>query len=146
VASVPTETVDILNKTMIPDSDLYDLACRLKNICGVAHTLPAPVTPLKVGDKQKFWVNNQDTQENFQVDTTLRYITAHSYFWLEDGVDAKNQDIKALMDAFENKIYPTDRQFFGSEWTPGIDSDPHIYVLYVRGLGQSVGGYYSTAG
>jgi len=144
VASVPTETVDTLNKTMIPDSDLYDLACRLKNICGVPHTLPAPVTPFKVGDKHKFWVNNQDTQENFQVDTTLRYITAHSYFWLEDDVDAKNQDIKALMDAFENKIYPTDRQFFGSEWTPGIDSDPHIYVLYVRGLGQSVGGYYST--
>jgi immune inhibitor A len=48
------------------------------------------------------------------------------------------------MDAFENKIYPTDRRFFGSEWTPGVDNDPHIYVLYVRGVGASTGGYFST--
>ncbi len=144
VASIPTETVATLGKTVIPDSNLYDLACRLKNICGVPHTLPAPATPFKVGDNQKFWISNEDTQENFKVDTTLKYITPHSYFWLEDGVDAKDQDIKALMDTFENKIYPTDREFFGSEWTPGVDNDPHIYVLYVRGVGQSVGGYYST--
>ncbi len=143
-ASVPTETADTLGRTIVPDSDLYDLACRIKNICGVAHSLHAPANPFKVGDKQKFWVNNQDTQANFQVDTTLRYITPHSYFWSEDGVDAKDQDIKALMDTFENKIYPTDRQFFGTEWTPGVDNDPHVYVLYVRDVGQSVGGYFSS--
>ena len=78
------------------------------------------------------------------MNTSLRYITPHSYFWLQDGVDAKDSDIKALMDTFENKIYPTDREFFGSEWTPGVDNDPHIYVLYVRGVGQSTGGYFST--
>ena len=53
-----------------------------------------------------------------------------------------SRDIKALMDAFENKIYPTDREFFGSEWTPGVDDDPHIYVLYTGGLGSTVAGYY----
>jgi len=46
------------------------------------------------------------------------------------------------MDAFENKIYPTDREFFGSEWTPGVDDDPHIYILYTSGLGANVGGYF----
>jgi immune inhibitor A len=48
------------------------------------------------------------------------------------------------MNTFEDKIYPTDRRFFGSEWTPGVDNDPHIYVLYVRGVGASTAGYYST--
>ncbi len=144
VDSISKETEDTLRTTVVPDSDLYDLACRLKNICNVPHTLPAPAKPFKVGDKQKFWINNSDTQKNFQVDCTLRYITPHSYFWLEDGVDANDSDIKALMDTFENKIYPTDREFFGSEWTPGVDNDPHIYVLYVRGVGQSTGGYFST--
>ena len=144
VDSISKDTETALLKTIIPDSDLYDLACRLKNICNVSHSLPAPATPFKVGDQKKFWVSNGDTSQNFQVNTTLRYITPHSYFWLEEGVDAKDSEIKALMDTFENKIYPTDRQFFGSEWTPGVDSDPHIYVLYVRGVGNSVGGYFST--
>ena len=138
------EAENTLKQTVLPDSDLYDLACRLRNACGVSHTLPAPATPFKVGDKQKFWVQNSDTSSNFQVDAGLRYITAHSYFWIQDGVDAKDADIKALMDTFEQKIYPTDREFFGSEWTPGVDNDPHIYVLYVRGVGQSTGGYFST--
>ena len=54
-------------------------------------------------------------------------------------------EMKALMDAFENKIYPTNREFFGSEWSPGIDGDEHIYILYARGLGSSIAGYFSSA-
>ncbi len=144
VDSIPTDTQDVLSQAVVPDSDLYSLACRLKNICDVSHTLPAPATAFKVGDQQKFWLMNSDTIENFQVVTTLRYITPHSYFWLEQGIDADAKDIRLLMDTFEKKIYPTDREFFGSEWTPGVDNDPHIYVLYVRGVGQSTGGYFST--
>ena len=144
VDTVSTETEDTLKNVIVPASDLYGLACRLKNICNVPNTVPAPATPFKTGDTKKFWISNTDTSKNFQVDTTLKYITPHSYFWLQDGIDAKDSEIKALMDTFESKIYPTDREFFGSEWTPGVDNDPHIYVLYVRGVGQSTGGYFST--
>ena len=49
------------------------------------------------------------------------------------------------MDTFENKIYPTDREFFGSEWTPGVDSDPHIYVIYASGLGSGIAGFYNSS-
>ena len=70
----------------------------------------------------------------------MRYVTPHSYFWVDDCVQYNQQDVKNLMDAFENKIYPTDREFFGSEWTPGVDDDPHIYILYPNGLGATVGG------
>ncbi|MFN2121757.1 MAG: hypothetical protein ACK2T0_15350 [Anaerolineales bacterium] len=142
--SIPAGTEELLKSTVVPDNDPYELACRLQGVCNVPETLPAPSKPYQVGDRRKFWIENSDTSENFQVETTLRYITPHSYFWAEDGVQARDADIAALMNTFEDKIYPTDRRFFGSEWTPGVDNDPHIYVLYVRGVGASTAGYYST--
>ncbi|HNO85557.1 MAG TPA: immune inhibitor A, partial [Anaerolineales bacterium] len=83
--------------------------------------------------------------ENTEVQATLRYVTPHVYFWVQDGVSYDDGEMKALMDAFENKIYPTNREFFGSEWSPGIDGDEHIYILYARGLGSSIAGYFSSA-
>ena len=53
-------------------------------------------------------------------------------------------DMKKLMDTFESQIYPKDREFFGSEWTPGIDGDEHIYVVYADGLGASTAGYFNS--
>lgn len=48
--------------------------------------------------------------------TTLQYMTAHVYFWVQNGVCLYDtQEMKALIDTFENKIYPTNREFFGSE-------------------------------
>ncbi len=144
IQSVPTDTAQLLSQTTVPDRDLYDLACRLKDVCGVSHTVPPPASPLQVGDRVKFWVMNTDTSAHFQVTATLRYITSHSYFWVADGIQAADKDIAALMNTFEDKIYPTDREFFGSEWTPGVDGDPHIYVLFARGIGQSTAGYFSA--
>jgi immune inhibitor A len=142
--SIPPGTEELLKSTVVPANDPYELACRLQGLCNVPETLPAPSKAYQVGDRREFWIENSDTSRNFQVGATLRYITPHSYFWVEDGVPAKDADIAALMDTFEDKIYPTDRRFFGSEWTPGVDNDPHIYVLYVRGIGASTAGYYST--
>jgi hypothetical protein len=137
------ETAETLAAVVVPDMDPYALACRLKSICGVSTTLPAPAKPYAVGDTRKFWIQNQDTIEHFQVDVTLRYVTPHSYFWVGSDVDADDDEIAALMTTFEEEIYPTNRRFFGSEWSPGVDQDPHINVLYVGGVGNSTGGYYS---
>jgi hypothetical protein len=57
-------------------------------------------------------------------------------------VEVEQSEMAALMDAFENQMYPTNRAFFGSEWTPGVDEDPHIYILYARGLGMYTLGYF----
>lgn len=142
---VSNATLKLLEQTDVPIGDVRALACHLKGKCNIPETVASSPTPHAVGDTQKFWVGNQDTNENFQVDATLHYITPHIYFWVENGVDFDQGEMKKLADTFENKIYPTDREFFGSEWTPGIDADPHIYILYARGLGGSVGGYFSSA-
>jgi immune inhibitor A len=141
--SVSTETLDTLGQTLVPENDPYELACRLKATCDVSKTVQGK--SYKVGDKEKFWVTYADTGEHHQIEATLLYITPHSYFWAEDGADVNQNDMKALMDTFENKIYPTDREFFGSEWTPGVDNDPHIYVIYASGLGTNIAGYYNSS-
>ncbi len=73
----------------------------------------------------------------------MRYATPHVYFWIQSGVRYQEAELIDLVDLFEKEIYPKNREFFGSEWTPGIDHDPHLYILYVRGVG-GIGGYFSA--
>ncbi len=141
---IPTGTLQLLKQTNIPGDNLAELACRFKAVCGISPTLAPPSEPISLGTQETFWALNSDTNSNFQVQATLRYITPHSYFWIADSLHYNLSTIKKLMDAFENKIYPTDREFFGSEWSPGVDGDPHIYVLYTGGLGGSVAGAFSS--
>ncbi len=141
--TVPATTLNTLEQVVVPPNDPADLARRLKGIPEIPETVPSG--PFAVGDNKKFWVSNVNTHKNFQVNATLRYLTEHSYFWIEDGVKYNKNELKALAEAFETKIYPTNREFFGSEWTPGIDGDPHIYILYARKLGRGLAGYFSSA-
>lgn len=141
--TISTETLETLSNTIVPENDLRDLTCRLKSICDIPEVMATSASPRAIGDKDKFWVSNQDTTENVQVNATLQYVTPHSYFWIQDGVEYDASQMKKLAETFENQIYPTDREFFGSEWEPGIDGDPHIYLLYAKGLGSNVAGYFS---
>ena len=109
----------------------------------VPTTYPAPDVPLQIGDRQVFWVLNTDTSQPFQASAILRTITDHLYFWIQEGVAYNQDDLLSLAETFEKQIYPTNRAFFGSEWTPGVDSDPHLYVLYVQDLGSSTAGLFS---
>lgn len=143
-ASDPKTTLKILSDTLVPINDPADLAKRLEGKGDIPPTLPPPSVPLQVGDRQSFWVLDTDTNENFRVDATLRYITDHAYFWIENNVDNNPRHLRTLAETFENKIYPTNREFFGSEWSPGVDSDVHLYILYAGGLGSNLAGYFSS--
>lgn len=143
VDDISRETIETLSEAQVPENDPYELACRLESICNVSQTVPAK--SYQVGDKERFWILNSDTNEHTQITATLRYITPHSYFWVEDGTPVNERDMKALMDTFEEKIYPTDREFFGSEANPGVDEDPHIYVIYANSIGHNIAGYFSSS-
>lgn len=139
------ETLDTLESEVVPINDPRALAERLEGKSDIPDTMEGLKSPLKVGDKQTFWASNVDTNDNFKVEATLQYVTDHLYFWIEDGVDFNKNDLAQLSETFEKKIYPTDREFFGGEWSPGIDNDVHLYVLYATGLGDSIAGYFSSA-
>ena len=139
------ETLHILQEEIVPINDPIDLAERLGGKSNIPETLPDPDAPYSVGASKVFWVTNVDTNENFQVTTTLRYLGDNVYIWIENGVDYDQSALTELGDTFDDHIYPTNREFFGREWKPGVDADPHIYIVYAGGLGQSLAGYFSSA-
>lgn len=144
LGSIPTDTLTSLENTIVPNNDMPAIACRLLAKCNIPATLPPPNSPFKVGDQATFWVSNMDTNQNTQIVARLCSIREHVYFWVEEGVHYNSSDLEELTSTFENKIYPTTRAFFGSEWTPGVDGDPHIYIVYATGLGSSIAGYFSS--
>ena len=145
VVEIDSETLDTLDSEEIPNADLIELARRLGGVTDeIPEMLDPPSAPLQVGARQLFHASNQDTNEQFDVNATLRYVTDHAYFWIGDGAQYDEAELERLAETFENRIYPTTREFFGSEPNPGIDGDPHIYILYANGLGFGIAGYFSS--
>lgn len=139
------EVLSIIRESVPPENDLYDLAKRLEGKLNIPEVIESQAAIYDLGSEQEFWVSNIVTNENYRITAKLQYITDHAYFWVQDGISFEYDDIQQLTETFEIEIYDTTREFFGSEWTPGIDNDPHIFILYVSGLGGNLAGYFSSA-
>jgi immune inhibitor A len=139
------DTLTLLENELVPLNDPIDLARRLEGKQDIPLARQDQPPSYSLGAEESFWVSNTDTNETFQIWANLRFASAHLYFWIENGVEYDEQALQSLGQAFESEIYPTNRELFGSEWTPGVDNDPHLYVVFARGLGSSVGGYYSSS-
>jgi len=142
VESISSDTLETLLAADVPENDPYELACRLKQICDVPKIVPGK--SYQVGDTELFWILDQSTVTYNQVPAQLIYVTPHAYFWAEQNQDVSQSDVKQLMDTFEEKTYPTNREFFGSEWIPGVDGDEHIYIILTGAAGPNVGGLFNS--
>jgi immune inhibitor A len=99
----------------------------------------------KVGDEQTFWVVNPDQSGGYhQIRARLAVVTSHLYMYVEKGARVSDAALAEAAHTFETKTYPTDRQYFGSQWFPGPDDDPHITILNASYLGEFLGGYFSS--
>jgi hypothetical protein len=131
---------------MVPERDPRRLAQQFKDPGQIIPKVVNDAPPdYQLGDEEVFWVANLDRDENFQITAQLRYITPHLYVWVQEGYDVDQEDLERSADRFENQTYPINRRFFGSEWSPGVDNDPHLHILHAGGLGRSVAGYFSGA-
>ncbi len=139
------QTLEQLGTTIVPINEPIELVERLRGLSDIPSILATSAEPVEVGTVSTFWVANVDTIENFQIDAEMVYATPHVYFWIESGVKYELDEVQALVDDFEERSYPTVRSFFGPEWSPGIDGDEHLYIMYARNLGSTVGGYFSAA-
>ncbi|MFL7792108.1 MAG: hypothetical protein AB8I69_08215 [Anaerolineae bacterium] len=141
------ETELLLETTVVPVRDLHDLAIRLRGVSpDTSRTVnPAGSPDYPLGTRRLFHASNVDTDEDFDLYAILEYKTDHVYMWVEEGVPFDQDDLAAAADLFEEHTYVTNQAFFGSEWSPGVDNDPHLSILHARGLGSSVAGYYSSA-
>jgi hypothetical protein len=139
-------TEQLLLETNLPVRDQRLLAMRLKHagreVPEIAKTTPLPY---QLGDTDTFWVidNSQIPPRQFQAKARLIYITAHSYWWVEDGFDVQAADLQRSAEQFENHTYPTNRAFFGSEWSPGVDSEVRLHIF--MGNVPGVAGLFSAS-
>jgi hypothetical protein len=138
------EMLQELSQTIVPLADQVDLAERLLGLEDLPRILATSAEPVPLGSIEEFWVSNSDIDEYFPVSAEMVYATDHVYFWIEQGVDYNLQEVEALVDDFEYNTYPVTREFFGSEWRPGIDGDEHLYILVSNGLGVTTAGYYGS--
>lgn len=136
-------TVDALEAAVVPASDPTELAQRFR---GAGEIPPPPTTaqPRQVGDQEKFWIINSETDEEFQIDATLHVVGEHIYMWVENGAPVRDADLQALADAFDSKIYNGVRKLWGGESSPGIDGDTRLYGLFAYNLGTGILAYFAS--
>src|SRR3989344_3610276 len=106
-----------------------------------------------LGQNEKFFIDSSyDADSGTSAGATLRYISGHAYFYVQDKYwdalsqelkSTRTEDIRALAAEFDSVIYPRMISFFGSEPNPGIDNDSKITILLTR-LVPSAGGYFDT--
>ena len=149
--NLPSDISDIARRNLInlsaveiPVRDPVDLAYRLRGKTLGENVKNQEDSLLELGQRREFWVSNSDTNQYFQIYATLKVISDHAYFWVADNVQFNQDKLEGLAKVFDEKIYPNTRDFFGSEWTPGIDNDERIYVLFAKGIGSMVAGYFSS--
>ena len=139
---IERQTARALESATLPERDLLDLAQRLQGLPkDIDWQPPANPPGYEVGDQLDFWVHDIGSNTYFTSTATLRYATPHAFWWVENGYEIPEKDLKRSAETFENRTYPTNHEHFGSEWSPGVDGDPHVYIYL--GDVPGVGGYYS---
>ncbi len=134
-------SLQALNDTIVPARDPYSLTARLKlkGVGNLAHTTDRPPGNYPVGHKDVFNISDIQNRNYYTITATVKRVTEHAYWYAQDRESVNMVALSNLSDTFEKHIYPTDRSVFGSEWTPGVDNDPRITVLFapLRGAGGS---------
>ena len=144
--SAPQAMADRLLTAPLPGREPLDLAVRLR---GVSPSTPmiAPVspTPLVAGFTDTFWILDQRTAQLFQAPATLRLVTEHAYWFIENDLADRvlAADLQSSAAVFETRTYPLIHRYFGSEPKPSVDRDGHIVFLLANVPG--VAAYFSSA-
>ena len=124
-----------------PDRDLFRLTKELVPGTGKISRIVTSDTPkYKKGRTDTFWLVDLVELETYQSEFELVLVTPHAYWYVENKLDISLSEIERSATVFEDDIYPVLTAIFGSEWSPGIDNDPHLNVLNAS-LG-GVAGYY----
>ena len=71
---------------------------------------------------------------------TLRSVSEHAYFFIEDGTDVAAGEVADAVRAFEDEVWPAIVGVFGPPPSPGVDGDPRLVLLHAD-LGSAVAGY-----
>jgi len=135
-------TIEVLSNVEVPIADLPDIAERLLGLEDIPRVLSQNAEPIDLGTVQDFWILDTDRNESHLIEATLVFAGEIVYFWVDSRVQVNLEDVERIVTRFEEESYPTVRSLIGNEWNPGVDGDPHLYMLYTSGLGSSVAGLF----
>lgn len=115
--------------------------------CGGGGGGSSAPTPLGEGS---FWAVNFTNDSFYVVNATKVKDGVHCHIYVENGQRVDSAAIDAIINQFDNFIYPDDIAAFGTEPNPGIDSDSKINILllnvndgFIAGTSKSfVAGYF----
>jgi immune inhibitor A len=126
----------------IPASDPIDLARRLLHL-DAPQTVNLTPPVYRVGQEATFWVEATAANQSdaTTVAATLRYVGAHAYFYLQNGVTLSDAKLAQAGQDFDTIVYPLVVADVGPPSIPGIDDDPRITIL-VADL-KGMGGYFT---
>lgn len=86
----------------------------------------------EIGDVRKFnaidFSSNQATKE---ITARTERVGVHAYFYVDTSQSFNGERLDAVLDLFDNQIYKTNTDVFGSEVKPGIDGDDRITILFL---------------
>jgi immune inhibitor A len=135
-----------LAETPTTNTDYWQLHGQLVSRTGRPEIRAAVQEPphYQVGEVHVFWIGDEERHEYWQTDAELTIMTAHAYLYVSQGAEFSLEELQRAAELFESQIYPTNRRYFGSEWTPGIDSDPRITILVTDQLPDGIAGYFSS--
>ena len=105
-----------------PDRDLYELARAL--VLKTTESISPVVNPNPVsyaeGRRDTFQLTDLLGVRSYTSQATLRLVSPHAYWYVEDGVNVSQTALVASARTFEEEIYPRVTAVFGTEWTPGV--------------------------
>ncbi|MCS7054968.1 MAG: immune inhibitor A [Thermoflexales bacterium] len=149
MAGLPDDPIEIITAATLPREDLAELAMRFKGVSPKQAEVSCPTLApgYEVGATRMFTLTNADTDEMFQIEARLEQKGDHVYMWVQSAptpVSLDQDKLRRAVEIFDRQIYPRTRAFFGSEDVPGVDCDPRVHVVHAVGLGQTIGGYFSS--
>ncbi|MEK6208383.1 MAG: hypothetical protein AABM32_12155 [Chloroflexota bacterium] len=158
VPSTPTPiaspTLDPLDMTAallaksLPYANGFELNRTVRGRSGVPANgfEPVRMTPPveDIGTSRDFWTFDFAAKKYVRTTATLRLITEHAKWWAANNANVDMNGLRATATTFEGKTYPTSRGLYGEEWSPGIDADPRINLLFAR-LPGAAAGYFGGA-
>ncbi|MGW8144798.1 MAG: hypothetical protein ACWGN2_10410, partial [Anaerolineales bacterium] len=78
----------------------------------------------EVNYSEKFTTSVRPQSDRYKEFTAqVRHISENAVWWKASGSRARDADIIALAERFEEVVIPIDHLAFGREWSPGIDKD-----------------------
>ncbi len=107
------------------NTDYWQLYGLLEAETGEAAVRGAVQDPpqLTVGDRQTFWMGDEEEQRYWQTEAELTIRTEHADLYVSHAASVDMEILREAAELFDSQIYPTNRRTFGHEWSPGIDND-----------------------